>query len=159
MLSLTRPKLLIICCLYLVPVIINALRITTTSSRHILKPTTTAPKKLSSSRLYSYLDDLNIFKTEKKVLIGLTTDVWNIGEKKYKDFLAVHKMAKKLQKSPYAAIEVPMWEIAQGPHYDDLQRLLESFWIPDLTSTENLLLQFDLIVVPGNSLFYIFYPI
>ena len=35
-----------------------------------------------------------------------------------------------------------------GPHYDELQRLLESFWIPDFTSTEQLLLQFDLIIVP-----------
>lgn len=53
-----------------------------------------------------------------------------------------------MQKSNVACIDVSMWEVAQGPHFDDLQRLLESFWIPDTTSTENFLLQYDLIVVP-----------
>jgi hypothetical protein len=53
-----------------------------------------------------------------------------------------------MQKSNVACIDVSMWEIAQGPHFDDLQRLLESFWIPDTTSTDNFLLQYDLIIVP-----------
>ena len=57
-------------------------------------------------------------------------------------------MVKRMQKSNVACIDVSMWEIAQGPHFDDLQRLLESFWIPDTTSTDNFLLQYDLIIVP-----------
>lgn len=57
-------------------------------------------------------------------------------------------MVQKVQKENVACVEVPMWEVAQGPHYDDLQRLLEAFWIPDMTSTEQLLLQFDLIIIP-----------
>ena len=39
-------------------------------------------------------------------------------------------------------------EISQGPHYDELQELFESFWIPDMTSPEQLLLQFDLTIIP-----------
>ena len=85
---------------------------------------------------------------DKKCLVGFTTDAWNIGQRKYKDFLAVHKMTKKISKSNIACVEVPMWEIAQGPHYDDLQRLFESYWVPDMTTTEQLLLQFDLTVIP-----------
>lgn len=57
-------------------------------------------------------------------------------------------MVKRAQKNNLACVEVPMWEINQGPHFDDLQRLLESFWIPDYTSKEHLLLQFDMIAVP-----------
>jgi len=57
-------------------------------------------------------------------------------------------MAKRIQKNNVACVEIPLWEISHGPHYDDLQRLLESFWIPDFTSAESLLLQFDLIIVP-----------
>lgn len=82
------------------------------------------------------------------IVIAFSKDAWNIGQKKYKDFLAVHKMVKRMQKSNVACIDVSMWEIAQGPHFDDLQRLLESFWIPDTTSTDNFLLQYDLIIVP-----------
>jgi hypothetical protein len=55
---------------------------------------------------------------------------------------------KRIQKSNTACVEVPMWEVAQGPHYDDLQRLFETFWIPDFTSTEQLLMQFDLVIIP-----------
>jgi len=104
------------------------------------------PTSLSAS---SYLDELSMFRnTDKKCLLGLATDSWNIGTRKYKDFLAVHNMVKRVQKSGIACVEVPMWECAHGPHYNDLQRLLESYWIPDMTSTEQLLLQFDLIVIP-----------
>lgn len=110
-------------------------------SRQRLAPTAS---KLRSS----YLDELNVFKPEKKILIGLTTDAWQVGQKKYKDFLAVYKMAKLLQKNNMACVEVPMWEIAQGPHFDDLQRIFESYWIPDLTTMDNLLLQYDLVIVP-----------
>jgi len=45
-------------------------------------------------------------------------------------------------------VEVPMWEISQGPHFDELQKLLESFWLPDLTTADNLILKYDLIVIP-----------
>lgn len=98
----------------------------------------------------SYLDELNSFRQagDKKCLLGLATDSWNIGTRKYKEFLAVHNMVKRVQKSGVACVEVPLWECAHGPHYDDLQRLFESFWIPDMTSTDSLLLQFDLVIVP-----------
>ena len=33
-----------------------------------------------------------------------------------------------------------------------MQTLLESFWIPDMTSQQHLLLQFDLIIVPDPTL-------
>lgn len=57
-------------------------------------------------------------------------------------------MYKKIQKSGTACIEIPMWEQVQGPHFDDLQRLFESYWIPDMTSTDQFLLQFDLVIIP-----------
>lgn len=97
----------------------------------------------------AYLDDLNIFKaSEKKCLVGFTTDSWNIGQRKYKEFLAVYNMYKRVQKLGLACIEIPMWELVQGPHFDDLQRLFETYWIPDMTSKDQFLLQYDLVVIP-----------
>lgn len=61
-------------------------------------------------------------------------------------------MAKQLQKSGFACVEVPLWEITQGPNYDELQQLFESFWIPDVTIKNNLLLNFDLVIVPDPTL-------
>lgn len=67
-------------------------------------------RQKSLSLQQSYLDELNLFKAaDKKVLVGFTTDAWNIGKRKYKDFLAVHKMTKKIQKQNIACVEVPMW--------------------------------------------------
>jgi len=110
---------------------------------------TRLPLRMSST----YFEQLtNARVQDKKCLVGLTTDSWNIGTRKYKSFLAVHGMAKKIAKANVACLEVPMWECSHGPHFDDLQRILESFWIPDMTSTEHLLLQFDLIVIPDPTL-------
>jgi len=109
---------------------------------------THARSSLTSLRMSTYFDDLSLNKSEKKCLVGFTTDAWNIGQKKYKDFLAVYKMYKRVQKANIAAVEIPMWEVSQGPHFDDLQRLFESFWIPDMTSPDQLLLQFDLTIIP-----------
>ena len=51
--------------------------------------------RLSQSKLGAFSDDLQLFRGgEKKCLVGLTTDAWNIGEKVYKTQLAVHKMGK-----------------------------------------------------------------
>lgn len=106
-------------------------------------------KRKSYVSMSSYFEELSLGKaSEKKCLVGLTTDAWNIGQKKYKDFLAVYKMYKKVQKANIACVEIPMWEISQGPHYDDLQRLYESYWVPDMTSPDQLLLQFDLTIIP-----------
>jgi hypothetical protein len=44
-----------------------------------------------------------------------------VGQKKYRELLAVNHMAKKLHKNNMACVEVPMWEISQGPHFDLLQ--------------------------------------
>lgn len=57
-------------------------------------------------------------------------------------------MARRLQQSSFACVETPMWEITQGPHYDALQALFETYWIPDFTTKDALLLQFDLVIVP-----------
>lgn len=44
--------------------------------------------------------------TSKKVVVGFTTDAWNVGMRKYKDFLAVNKMAWKIQKLDIHCVEV-----------------------------------------------------
>ena len=59
-------------------------------------------------------------------------------------------MIKRIQKMNIPCVEMPLWEIANGPHFDDLQRLFESYWIPDMTSTEHFLLQYDLVIVPDQ---------
>ena len=41
-----------------------------------------------------------------KTLVGFTTDGWNVGMRKYKDFLAVHKMVNRVQKQDVQCIEV-----------------------------------------------------
>ena len=41
-----------------------------------------------------------------KTLVGFTTDGWNVGMRKYKDFLAVHKMVSRVQKQDVQCIEV-----------------------------------------------------
>ena len=97
----------------------------------------------------SYLEDLTSFKSnEKKIMVGYTVDSWNVGTQRIKNFLAVHKMIKKLASNKFAAIDIPMFEIAEGPHFDELQKLFESYWIPDFTSPDQFLLQYDLVVIP-----------
>ena len=56
--------------------------------------------RLHTNLRASYLDELSLFKGagSKKCLVGFSTDAWNIGQRKYKDFLAVHKMYKRIQK-------------------------------------------------------------
>lgn len=112
-------------------------------------PPSCLPSRRPLLRASSYFEDFNnALKYEKRVTVGFTTDAWNIGQKKMKDLLSVYKMTKRVMKSSVATVELPMWEVNQGPHYEDLQHLLESFWIPDFASTEHLLLQYDLIVIP-----------
>ena len=41
-----------------------------------------------------------------------------------------------------------MWECNTGPHYDDLQRLFETYWVPDFTTKESLVLLHDLTIIP-----------
>ena len=94
--------------------------------------------QLFRSKLGAFSDDLQLFRGgEKKCLVGLTTDAWNIGEKVYKTQLAVHKMGKhtstliyipnfmsyfiysyihphacigkKIQKNNIACVEIPLW--------------------------------------------------
>ena len=78
-------------------------------------PTLRMSEKSLAISMSSYFEDLaQLGKSEKKCLVGLTTDSWNIGQKKYKDFLAVYKMYKKVQKANVACVEIPMWEISQG---------------------------------------------
>jgi hypothetical protein len=48
-----------------------------------LLPFVSGFRRLSTSQTLtflrnSYLDELNIFKSEKKVLVGFTTDSWNV---------------------------------------------------------------------------------
>jgi hypothetical protein len=41
-----------------------------------------------------------------KTLVAFTTDGWNVGMRKYKDFLAVHKMVSRVQNQDVQCIEV-----------------------------------------------------
>ena len=43
---------------------------------------THARSSLTSLRMSSYFDELSLNKSEKKCLVGFTTDAWNIGQKK-----------------------------------------------------------------------------
>ena len=74
------------------------------------------PTPAVSSR--SYLLHLNMAtfnevnshsSTGTKIVVGFTTDAWNVGMRKYKDFLAVHKMAWKVQKHDVRCVEVRNW--------------------------------------------------
>ncbi|KAJ1406336.1 hypothetical protein B484DRAFT_404163, partial [Ochromonadaceae sp. CCMP2298] len=82
-------------------------------------------RSVSSTRRFSssYLDELNIFKTEKK-------------------------------KAGTAICDLPLWEISQGPHFDMLQGIFESFWIPDFTNADQFILDFDLIVLEKKKSYY-----
>ena len=52
-------------------------------------------------------NDVNsLSSTGTKIVVGFTTDAWNVGMRKYKDFLAVHKMAWKMQKHDVQCVEV-----------------------------------------------------
>ena len=52
-------------------------------------------------------NDMNSFaSSSKKIVVGFTTDAWNVGTRKYKDFLAVHKMTWKMQKHDLHCVEV-----------------------------------------------------
>ena len=98
----------------------------------------------------SYFDDVSLLKSaDKKSIIGFTTDFWNVGQKKYKNFLPINHMIKRIQKLNYPCVEIPLWEIQQGPHYEELQKLFESFWIPDMTASpdEQFLLKYDLVIL------------
>ena len=62
---------------------------------------TRLPLRMSSA----YFEQLtNARVQDKKCLVGLTTDSWNIGTRKYKSFLAVHGMAKKIAKANVACL-------------------------------------------------------
>jgi hypothetical protein len=113
-----------------------------------LKTTRTTPPFSKTKLSLSYLDDMNVFHSQKRALVGLTVDSWQVGLKKQKEFLPVYNMARRLQQSSLACVETPMWEITQGPHYDALQNLFETYWIPDFMTKDNLLLQFDLVIIP-----------
>lgn len=71
-----------------------------------------------------------------------------MGTQKYKTFLAVNKMVKKIAATKISAIDIPMFEVAHGPHYDELQKLFNSFWVPDFSNTESFILNYDLVVIP-----------
>lgn len=55
------------------------------------------PSTFAYSGLYmssNYFEEVLAGKgVEKRCLVGFTTDSWNIGQKKYKDFLAVYKVS------------------------------------------------------------------
>lgn len=100
-------------------------------------------------------DDPNIHKSSenfnRKILVGFAVDSWNIGTKKYSSFQSVNRMIRKVQKgNSIPCIEIPLWEATAGPHYEDLQKLFESYWIPDFTTADNFLLQYDLVILPDN---------
>ena len=60
---------------------------------------------LDSNRVTS--EEVNFSSTTgPKPSVGFTTDGWNVGMRKYKDFLAVHKMVSRVQKQDVQCIEV-----------------------------------------------------
>ena len=66
---------------------------------------------LDSSRITS--EEVNFSSSSAaKTLVGFTTDGWNVGMRKYKDFLAVHKMVSRVQKQDVQCIEVTERESA-----------------------------------------------
>ena len=53
------------------------------------------------------IDDVNSSKADKEnIIVGFTTDAWNVGMRKYKDFLAVYKMIWKVQNHDVQCVEV-----------------------------------------------------
>ena len=65
---------------------------------------------LDSSRIT--LEEANSSSSSAaKTLVGFTTDGWNVGMRKYKDFLAVHKMVSRVQKQDVQCIEVTEREL------------------------------------------------
>ena len=42
----------------------------------------------------------------ENIIVGFTTDAWNVGMRKYKDFLAVYKMIWKVQNHDVQCVEV-----------------------------------------------------
>ena len=64
---------------------------------------------LRDRRLCSLYSDMTSFEastSSSKILVGFTTDAWNIGMRKYKEFLAVHKMTWKIHKQDVRCVEV-----------------------------------------------------
>ena len=53
------------------------------------------------------IDDMNSSKAAREnILVGFTTDAWNVGMRKYKEFLAVYKMIWKVQNHDVQCVEV-----------------------------------------------------
>lgn len=53
------------------------------------------------------MDDVNSSKAVREnIIVGFTTDAWNVGMRKYKDFLAVYKMIWKVQNHDVQCVEV-----------------------------------------------------
>ena len=53
------------------------------------------------------MDDVNSSKAVREnIIVGFTTDAWNVGMRKYKDFLAVYKMVWKVQNHDVQCVEV-----------------------------------------------------
>lgn len=67
------------------------------------------PKSPSSSFRINMatFDEVNSPKVaNSKILVGFTTDAWNVGMRKYKEFLAVHKMTWKVANHDVQCVEV-----------------------------------------------------
>lgn len=121
-----------------------------------------------------YIDDLAaamMAKGGKRCQVGITTvsililpknewivscflfqDSWNIGRGKFKSYLSVYKLPSAIEKLNIQTCSHAMWEVARGPHYDDLQALFESYWVPDLMSTKNMILDYDLVILPDPTI-------
>lgn len=53
------------------------------------------------------IDDVISSKPAREnIIVGFTTDAWNVGMRKYKDFLAVYKMIWKVQNHDVQCVEV-----------------------------------------------------
>ena len=74
-------------------------------------------KRFSDSKIWmATFDEVNSASSmNKQIVVGFTTDAWNIGMRKYKDFLAVNKMEWKIQKLNIQCVEVRSWMNFYGP--------------------------------------------
>jgi hypothetical protein len=64
------------------------------------------PLSLFKAKMATF-DEINSPKvSNSKILVGFTTDAWNVGMRKYKEFLAVHKMTWKVANHDVQCVEV-----------------------------------------------------
>lgn len=58
-----------------------------------------------------------------------------------------------MQRRGISSMHLPLWETTAGPDYQEVQHILNQFWIPDyISSHTEFILNYDCIVIPDKSL-------